>query len=229
MQAESVIRLIEAASQSEEEQVSHYMLRMLRKLAQHADGPVGKQRHYALESLQEQVTTLITGWALKDPNPEGYSAALREMATAEPLFVVAGGQLDEVEPKRVVDMAFETDVTGVSVTSAVSRLIEMKEAAWLLERVADNNKSALTQSLIGSTEQFEQLLRQLLDRYDQNVPLALSAYNAGMGRTRRKVARIYETTAYVSDIMTYYWRYQDNAVLQKTMARLVANIEAVTN
>lgn len=163
LKAESVIRLIEAASQSEEEQISHYMLRMLRKLAQHADGPVGKQRHYALESLQEQVTTLITGWALKDPNPEGYSAALREMATAAPLFVVAGGQLDEVEPKRVVDMAFETDVTGVSVTSAVSRLIEMKEAAWLLERVADNNKSALTQSLIGSTEQFEQLLRQLLD------------------------------------------------------------------
>ncbi len=162
LKAESVVRLIEAASQSEEEQVSHYMLRMLRKLAQHADGPVGTQSHHAMESLQEQVTTLITGWALKDPNPEGYSAALREMATAAPLFVVAGGQLDQVQPKRTVDMTFELDVTGVSVTNAVIRLIEMKEAAWLLERVADNKSSALTQSLIGSTDDFDQLLQQLL-------------------------------------------------------------------
>ncbi len=163
LKADSVIQLIEAASQSEEQQVSHYMLRMLGKLAQHADGPMGKQREHAIESLQDQVTTLITGWALKDPNPDGYSTALREMATAAPLFVVAGGQLDRVEPRRIVDMAFELDVTGVPVTDAVSQLIETKEAAWLLERVVDNESSALTQSLIGSTDEFAQLLQQLLD------------------------------------------------------------------
>ena len=163
LKTESVLHLIEAASQSEEEQVSHYMLRMLRKLAQHADGSPGKQKQHALESLQEQVTELITGWALKDPNPGGYSTALRELAAAEPLFVVAGGQLDEAGPKRVVDMAFEMDVIGESVASAVSQLIEAKKASWLLERIADNKSSALTQSLIGSTDEFEQLLQQLLD------------------------------------------------------------------
>ena len=163
LKAESVLRLIEAASQSEEEQVSHFMLRMLRKLARHADGPVGEQRQRALESLQEQVTELITGWALKDPNPGGYSTALREMAAAEPLFAVAGGQLDEAGPKRIVAMAFEMDVIGESVANAVSQLIEGKKASWLLERVADNKSSALTQSLIGSTDEFEQLLQQLLD------------------------------------------------------------------
>ena len=38
----------------------------------------------------------------------------------------------------------------------------MEEAPWLLERVADNRSSALTQSLIGSTDEFGRLLRQLL-------------------------------------------------------------------
>ncbi|MDP6999840.1 MAG: transglycosylase SLT domain-containing protein [Candidatus Poribacteria bacterium] len=72
-------------------------------------------------------------------------------------------------------------------------------------------------------------LRQLLNRYDGNAPLALSAYNAGMGRTKQRVARIYETTAYVADIMTFYWRYQEAAELQKAMDRLVAGIESVSN
>ena len=68
-------------------------------------------------------------------------------------------------------------------------------------------------------------LRQLLNRYDGNVPLALSAYNAGMGRTKERVARIYETTTYVSDIMTYYWRYQDEDVLLQVIVKLVDNIQ----
>ena len=69
-------------------------------------------------------------------------------------------------------------------------------------------------------------LRQLLSRYDENVPLALSAYNAGMGRTKQRVARIYETTAYVADIMTHYWRYQDTDVLNADLARLIVKLEA---
>ncbi len=69
-------------------------------------------------------------------------------------------------------------------------------------------------------------LRQLLNRYDDNVPLALSAYNAGMGRTKSRVARISETTAYVSDVMTYYWRFQDEALLGQAIGILIANIQA---
>ena len=67
-------------------------------------------------------------------------------------------------------------------------------------------------------------LRQLLNRYDGNVPLALSAYNAGMGRTKKRVARIHETTTYVADIMTHYWFYQDEAALGQAMGQLVSNI-----
>ena len=163
LKSESVLRLVEAASQSEEEHVSHHMLRMLGKLAQHADGSPGKQGQYALDAIQDQVSDLVTDWALKDPNPEGYSTALTEMATAERDFVTAEGQLAQMEPRRVVDMAFEMDLVGASVSNAVGQLIETEDASWLLERVIDNKSSALTQSLIGSVDDFGRLLQQLLD------------------------------------------------------------------
>ena len=163
LKGQSVLRLVEAAAQSEEKKVSHPMLRMLGKLAQHVDGSQGTQRQHALDSIQEQVSDLIAGWSPDDPAPEGYSSALSDMATTEADFFAGGEQLAQAEPRRVIDMAFEMDLVGDSVTSAVRQLIEAEDASWLLDRVADNKSSALTQSLIGSTHEFGQLLQRLLD------------------------------------------------------------------
>ncbi len=163
MKGDSVLRLIEAASQSEEKKVSQPMLRMLGKLAQHADGVPGTQRQHALESIQEQVADLVTGWSGEDPNPQGYSTALAEMSTAEPDLAMADVQMAKAEPRRIVDMAFEMDVVGESVTEAVKQLIETEDAFWLLARVNDNKSSALTQSLIGSTQEFGRLLQHMLE------------------------------------------------------------------
>ena len=163
MKGDSVLRLVEAASQAEEKEVSHPMLRMLGKLAQHADRSTGTQRQHALESVQEQVSDLVVGWRPEDPNPESYSDALGEMSTAAPDSFTARVRLAPAEPRRVVSMAFEMDAAGDSVSSAVKQLIEAEDASWLLARVADNRTSALTQSLIGSTVEFGKLLQQLLD------------------------------------------------------------------
>ena len=163
MKGGSVLRLIEAASHSEEEKVSHPMLRMLGKLAQHADRSTGIKRRHALESIQEQVSDLVTGWTPKDPNPQDYTSALSELSAADPDSFTAGVRLADAEPRRVVDMAFEMDVVGESVSNAVRQLIETEDASWLLARIADNRTSALTQSLIGSTQEFGKLLQQLLD------------------------------------------------------------------
>ena len=170
MKGDSVVRLIEAAAKSEEEEeeeeeeeLSHPMLRMLGKLAQHADRSTGQQRQHALESIQEQVSDLVTGWTPDDPNPQGYTAALSEMSTAAPDSYTASVRLAVTGPRRVVDMAFEMDAVGDSVSNAVRQLIEAEDASWLLSRIADNRSSALTQSLIGSTREFGKLLQQLLD------------------------------------------------------------------
>ena len=177
LQGESVLRLVQAASQSEGRQVSHPMLRMLGKLAQHADGSLGIQRKHALESIQEQVSDLVTGWGSEDPNPRAYTSALSEMIAAEPDVSGGAAQLPEVGPRRVVDMAFELDLVGETVADAVRQLIALEQASWLLERVADNESSALTQSLIGSSDDVGQLLHQLLD----NEPVDPSILDAFLG------------------------------------------------
>ena len=162
MKGGSVLRLIEAASSSEEQKVSHPMLRMLGKLSQHAEASTGIQKRHALESIQEQVSDLVTGWTPEDPNPQEYTAALSEMSAADPDSFTARVRLASAEPRRVVDMAFEMDLVGDSVTKAVRQLIASEDASWLLMRIADNRMSALTQSLIGSTQEFGKLLQQLL-------------------------------------------------------------------
>ena len=90
LKGESVLRLVQAASQSEGKPISHPMLRMLGKLAQHADGAPGMHRQHALESIQEQVSDLVTGWGSEDPNPRAYTSALSEMSAAEPDFFGGG-------------------------------------------------------------------------------------------------------------------------------------------
>jgi hypothetical protein len=163
LKGDSVIRLIQAASQAEGKEVSHPMLRMLGKLAQHADEAPGINRQHALESIQEQVSDLVAGWGSEDPNPKAYTSALSEMVAAEPSLLAGGVQLPEVSPRRVVDMAFEMDLVGETVADAVGRLIATEQGSWLLERVADNKSSALTHKLIGSPNDFGHLLHQLLD------------------------------------------------------------------
>ena len=163
LKGESVLRLVQAASLSEGKQISHPMLRMLGKLAQHADGSPGIQRQHALESIQEQVSDLVTGWGSEDPNLRGYTSALSEMSAARPDLFGGGVQLPEVGPRRVVDMAFEMDLVGDAVAKAVKQLMATEQTSWLLERIADNKSSALTRSLVGSTHEFGQLLQQLLD------------------------------------------------------------------
>ena len=163
MKGGSVLRLVEAASSSEEQKVSHPMLRMLGKLSQHADTSTGVQKQHALESIQEQVSDLVTGWTPEDPNPQAYTAALSEMSAADPDSFTASVRLATAEPRRIVDMAFEMDLVGDSVAKAVRQLIASEDASWLLMRIADNRTSALTQSLVGTTQELGKLLQQLLD------------------------------------------------------------------
>ena len=183
LKAKSVLSLVEAASESEEQQVSPHMFRMLTKLAQHADRSPGEQGRQALESVQEQVSDLVTGWALKDPNPQGYTVALREMAVAAHGFVALEDERVKAEPRRIVDMAFEMDLIGETVGDAVDELIEAEDALWLLERVADNKSSSLGGSLIGGADEFALFLWRVLDSEDVDLSILRTLLELGRGNS----------------------------------------------
>ena len=129
---DAVIDLLQAAGQAENETVSHSMLRMLGKLAQHARGASLKRRMLADQSVREQVAELVRGWSLGDPNPDTYRAALQRIASS-----ASGGARSEVrhaaEPERILQMALEMRVTGPAVDGAVRQLVETGQLSKVAE------------------------------------------------------------------------------------------------
>ena len=108
--AEVVVELVKAAGEAEEQTVSHSLLRVLQKLAQHAEQGEGRRRAEADLALREQVRALISDWALRDPNPEGYRLTLSRVAEAKSVFAAYTDTRYAPEPRRIIEMALEADV-----------------------------------------------------------------------------------------------------------------------
>lgn len=131
---QAVIDLVQAAGATETEQsISHSFLRMLQKLARHAESGSDTRRTEADEAIREQVATLIQGWSLRDPNPTAYRQALERMVGASPVFSTAPDRRFHPEPRRVVEMALEADAAGAPVLRAMDQLAADDGLKWLLQ------------------------------------------------------------------------------------------------
>ena len=162
MAVDAVLDLVRAASQTEEQTVSHSMLRMLQKLARHADAGHGDRRALAEESVRVQVAELVQGWSLKDPNPEAYRATLEALSAADPLFAVSPDARYAPESKRVVELALEANVFGESVARAASALADQGDLRWLVEILARAAPSPVTEEcwrLVATPQRLTAVLR----------------------------------------------------------------------
>jgi hypothetical protein len=173
MTLDAVLELVQAAAGSEQQTISHSLLRMLQKLARHAEGDRGKRKLTAETSVREQVLGLIHDWALHDPNPDAYRLALQRMSTAMPLFAVPEQARFLPEARRVFQMALELGVVGPAVDRAVAELLEKGELKWMLEALqsaALAPAAAALRERIVTPSQLEAVLAQeplsipLLDR-----------------------------------------------------------------
>ncbi len=198
--AEAVLDLVQAAADSRTQTVSHSLLRMLQKLARHAEAGQGRRKVTADASMREQVAALIRNWSLKDPNPDEYRVALQRMSTAAPLFATAAEQRYLPEPRRILEMALELDVTGPAVERAVDILLEKGELQPMLDalRAADAPTAARTlRTRLASPGQLERVLAQeplnvsLVDELLQHLGLGAAdvlldaLIGAGSSQTRR--------------------------------------------
>ncbi|HTT67567.1 MAG TPA: HEAT repeat domain-containing protein, partial [Gemmatimonadales bacterium] len=147
MAVDAVVDLVQAASGTGAP-VSRSMLRMLTKLGHHAERGPAASRVVAEVNLREQVAELVRGWALADPNPEGYAAALEKMSQVAPALVAPGEAQFEPEPERLVQMACEIGASGGALGRAMDHLVlgnRLADALDVLEQAPQ--ASAATEAL----------------------------------------------------------------------------------
>jgi hypothetical protein len=141
MTVDAVVEVLRAAAEASDQTISHSLVRLLSKLAVHAErGPAGR-RPQADAELREQVRALISGWTLRDPNPEEYGGALERMSRATPLPVRSSRAPATAEPERLVAMAIELGTARAPVWRAVDHLVGQGRVAALLQ-VLDEAPSA---------------------------------------------------------------------------------------
>src|SRR5436190_3738540 len=87
---DAVLEIVRAMADASHKTVSDPLVRMLSKLAQHAEQGAADARLQADESLREQVRDLLTGWTLEDPNPDAYGQALQRMTPGSPVALLRG-------------------------------------------------------------------------------------------------------------------------------------------
>lgn len=137
MPVNAVMELLRAASEANQQTISHGLLRILAKLAAHAQSQDDEAQSEADDSLRDMIRELVDDWALKDPNPEVYSDMLEGLArpTSNAAARHAKGAEAE-EPLRLVETALELGTWGASIGAAVTTLIEREEVPALLRLIA---------------------------------------------------------------------------------------------
>ena len=115
MAVKAVLQIVKAAAKASEQTISDGLLRLLSKLAAHAEHGSEHVRPGADAALREQVTRLIADWQLADPNPESYGRVLQHFAgSGQGEQTGTGsehGAYTGMTPLRVIQMSLE--VRGV--------------------------------------------------------------------------------------------------------------------
>lgn len=127
----SVLEVLRAASAANGQTISHALLRILGKLAQHieTDGPVKLRAEAA---MRDTVRQLVEGWTLADPNPGAYTSLLDELSRAG--RGTTGKDVDDpTEGLRVVQTALELGEVGEVVWRAMDEMIQRGQATALIE------------------------------------------------------------------------------------------------
>ena len=161
MAVDAVLDILKAAAESSQEAISHSLVRLLSKLAVHAEAGAAPVRPQADAALREQVQQLLAGWTLPDPNPGAYGAALQRMARAAP----AGTPRSDhhvTEPDRLVAMALEIGTMGPRLHAAVDRVVAEGRLAQLLDAleagVADTAAAATVRARIATAAAVQQIV-----------------------------------------------------------------------
>jgi len=198
--ADAVVDVVKAAANASGQNISHSMLRLLSKLANHADRGAADARVRADSELREQVRRLVSDWTLEDPNPDAYTLALQSMASTAPLTGGAHAIETEDEPERMVVMGLEVGAYGEPVASAAERMVAdggLARLLGLLDDAAETDASMALWAQLATPHVLETELKRsgadlaglppLIERVgDAAMPVLLEAMESSESRSVRR-------------------------------------------
>ena len=165
--AGAVVDLVQAAAGASNGTLSNGLVRLLSKLAAHAEAGIPEVQPLADSALRLQVERLTSGWDLQDPNPEDYTGVLERIAQEAPRGAPGAPEPDGLfgDPLRVVLMCLELNEEGPALHRALGGLVgagQVVEAVGLLEpKGADGPLEMKAWEAITSAETLEQLLARV--------------------------------------------------------------------
>jgi hypothetical protein len=130
---DAVLEIVKAAAQTSHQTISHALVRLLAKLAAHAEAGAATVQPQADAALREQIQQLLGGWSLPNPTPGDYGVALERMSRTAPAPQAAEPPGQPCEPERIVALGLELDSLGPPVFEAVDRLEREGGLARLLD------------------------------------------------------------------------------------------------
>jgi hypothetical protein len=161
MAVDAVLEIVRAAADSSQQTISHSLVRMLSKLAAHAEGGTDDIRPQADAALRDQVRRLLQDWTLPDPNPGAYGAALQRMSRSAPPSTAPEGGAHPTEPDRIVAMALEVDTVSERVLDAASRVVREGRLGRLLDALEEVPESQWTAAAVWARIATADVVRQL--------------------------------------------------------------------
>jgi len=129
---DAVIDVVRAAADVSGQTISSSLVRMLSKLAAHADQPTGSVLQTRSDAeLRDQVRRLISSWELTDPNPDDYTVALDAISRHTGKHEVDAAA--SAEPERLLQLAMEVETIGPKTERAFAQMLARPDITLVLD------------------------------------------------------------------------------------------------
>jgi hypothetical protein len=162
MAIEAVMSIAVAAANVSRRVISQPLMRLLVKLASHAQRGAPPLRAATDAAFRDQVRELIDGWTLPDPASTMYGEALDDLARPVDLGPIQSGITQVSEPERILEICLELRNTAPPLWEAIDALIDRGDITFVLDTLdwcpADNPLPGVIRTRIATPEHFRQLL-----------------------------------------------------------------------
>jgi hypothetical protein len=144
---DAVIDVVRAAADVSGQTISSSLVRMLSKLAAHAERPGGTPLQVRSDGeLRDQVRRLISSWDLADPNPDDYTAALdsisRHTSTRD------SDSSTDADPERMLQLALEVATIGPHTERLFAQMLGQPDVTPLLDLLESAPEGATRDALL---------------------------------------------------------------------------------